>query len=254
MGESKGLPVSIALMIIGAIVFVYALFTSYSEPEQGFNLTNYSSIDLPPLHLSSLEKRDIVVNIPYVRLTKDDNEKEYSFELKRKYNYFEAFYQIEEDRNAKLDVYINDFLVSFNKYGDGYYKYLDKSIIKDHNLDIRFVLEKEGFSLFSTPEIVVKDFLIYGYYTNNEASISFNLDKIEELTLDGKPLNCEPGQLTVQVNDCPAYAIDFNCKSRITYDVSPICLKKGYNVIKFKLNSGKLDLYDLKLIKVNSTQ
>jgi len=129
MGENKGLPVSVALMIIGAIVFVYALFTSYSEPEQSFNLTSYSSIDLPPLHLSSSEKRDIIANIPYVRLTEDDNEKEYSFELKRKYEYFEAFYQIEEDRNSKLNVYINDFLVSFNKYGNGYYKYLDIQLI-----------------------------------------------------------------------------------------------------------------------------
>jgi hypothetical protein len=264
--KDEGMDISVAIMIIGAIFFIYTLFVGSDNSSNSFLSSNFSSTEtssssnvnsfsnliyLPPLDLEYKIRRDLVASIPYVYLEGDLSYKDFSFPLERNYDYLEAFYEIKEKNNAVLGVYINNIMVSFNKEGNNYYKYIEKPVFQNSNiLKVRFVIKKEGF--FGTPKVVIKDFVIYGYKNEGKKIVEFSLDKedIKNYELIGEPSYCKPGSLILKVNKCPDYIINFNCQKRIELLIPEICFQENNKII-FELQSGKLFFKKLYLKETN---
>jgi len=254
--KDEGLSVSIALMIIGAIFFVYTLFVEDNSVQGGFSesqpIDNKESVFLKRVNLPliSLEKeinKEIIASIPYIYLEGDLSYKEYNFPMKDNFDYLEAFYEIKERKNAVLGVYINDFMVSFNREGNNYYKLLEKPIFENKDkLNIRFIIKKEGF--FGEPVLVIKDFVIVGYENKGKKIIDFYLDKdkIANYYLIGEPLFCRKGSFILKVNNCPEYVIKFDCRDKIKKLIPDICFNE-YNKLTFELQSGEITFKKLYL-------
>ncbi|MEO2154291.1 MAG: hypothetical protein ABGW69_00615 [Nanoarchaeota archaeon] len=254
--EESGLGIGVVVMIMGAIFFLFTLFTE--EPQQGIDfLKKNNYIELPSVKLSSNEKiKELIFNVPYIYLEGDGAEKDYNVNLNDRYDFLEAYYQIEEDDNAILGVYFNDYLVSFNKNGNNYYKVIDKSIYGNSNeLNIRFLIKKKSnWLIFSTPKVVIKDFVIYGYKGLNKATFNFYLNNVtSNLVLKGTNRECSNADLFLKINNCPEYEIKLGCFEELTYNIPEICLKIGNNTISFRLYSGKVDLENLRIEKARFT-
>jgi len=253
--KDEGLSVSVAIIIIAAIFLVYSLFVNNEvkeSSEKSEDLLNNSNktfflINLPLISLEKNIKRKIVVSIPYVYLEGDLSYKEYSFSLNENFDYLEAFYEIKDKKNALLGVYINDFMVSFNRESNNYYKLLEKPIFEGRNkLDIKFIIKKEGF--FGKPLIVIKDFVIIAYKDESKKIIEFYLDKdkIKNYYLVGKPFFCKKGSFILKVNKCPEYIINFDCRSDIKKLIPDICFGE-YNKLVFELQNGRISFKRLYL-------
>jgi hypothetical protein len=244
-------PTSLIILLMGIFIVIYMLFgedTTISNPSR---TTIKDSIVLPSVYLTSQQEKELIASIPYIVLDSNNNEKKYFFKLKNSYDHLEAFYQLKENQNCNILVYFNNYLVSFNKLGNGYYKYIEKPIYEDNNeLEIRFVCQKQGFSLFKKPKAIIKDFVVEGFKEYNKAQVTFSAEE-EDYLFKAKPSNCEKGSLEIQVNECPSFLINFNCNSFIEYTIPKICLNYGKNTIKFKLISGKLSLMEPLLIPIN---
>ena len=249
-------PASLVILLLGIFIVIYMLFgedNSFNELND-FSNDSENSIILPSVYLTSQAEKELLFSAPYIILNKENSEKTYSFELKNNYDHLEAFYQIEDKQNCNILIYFNNYLVSFNKLGNGYYKYIEKPIYENKDkLELRFVCQEQGFSLFKKPKVVLKDFVIEGFKEFDEAKIMFSAEERDYL-FKANPSNCEKGVLEIQVNECPSFLIDFNCRDLIEYTIPKICLNYGENTIKFKLLSGKLSLKQPVLIPINKTK
>lgn len=245
---------SLLILLMGVFILVFLLFgensINYYNEEKNEKNGSKETIYLPNVFLTSEKKRDLVFVVPYITLSNKES-KTFTVNLEKSYNHLEMFYQVEKNNNCIIKVYFDDYLTSFNKIGENYYKYIEKPLFKDkEKIEIKIECQKDKTLYFKKTEALIKDFVIYGYEEFNLAKINFFIDNLDygQYRLESFFSTCERGSLLIQVNDCNEYLLDFDCSKKIVYNIPKICLNEGKNTLKLKLLSGEINFKDMKII------
>ncbi len=249
-------PPSLVILLIGVFVLIFLLFgedTNISSPSSSEQIINKSKISLPSIYLTTEKDEKLLISIPFIVLENNFLEKSYEFYLNDNFDYLESFYQIEKIKNCNLQVYLDDYLISYDRLGRGYYKLLEKPLFENKDkIKIRFVCEKKGNFLFGQPQAIIKDFVINGYKKYDKVKLTFRAEP-KDYIFQALVTRCNgENTLEIQVNNCPAYIKDVKCNSVFKYKIPEVCLNEesAINTLNIRILKGKLSLVNVSLISL----